>query len=131
MLGELFTDAKEVKEHALSVLLVQEEMGSVCSPDTVRVYDFMNVKKFRCVQHLSTRVSGHLAPLRTLWDALRAPSGSYRLRHLQIGGLAVDQRPHRPSRGIYGGGVGWVDSRGEPTSPSRSAPPSSTATPCS
>ncbi len=31
----------------------------------------MEVKKFRCVQHLSSRVSGRLDSERTLWDALR------------------------------------------------------------
>ena len=113
MLSELFTDAKEVKEHALSVLLVQEEMGSVCSPDTVRVYDFMNVKKFRCVQHLSTRVSGYLDPRRNLWDAIRAlfpgvtVSGISKSAALQW----ISDMETEP-RGIYGGGVGWVDSRG-------------------
>lgn len=113
MWGELFTDAKEVKEHALSVLLVQEEMGSVCTKSSVRVFDFMEVKKFRCVQHLSSRVSGQLEGGRSFWDAFRVLfpgvtvsgiSKSEALRWISD----VEGEP----RGIYGGGVGWVDSQG-------------------
>jgi salicylate synthetase len=111
--GELFTDPKEVKEHALSVLLAQEEIGSVCAPDSVRVHDFMEVKKFRCVQHLSSRVAGTLRPECTLWDALR----------VLFPGVTVSGIPKAPAlrwiselesepRGIYAGAVGWVDGRG-------------------
>ena len=111
--GELFTDPKEVKEHALSVLLAQEEIGSVCEKNSVRVHDFMEVKKFRCVQHLSSRVSGTLSPGRSLWDALR----------VLFPGVTVSGIPKAPAlrwigemesepRGIYAGAVGWVNSRG-------------------
>ena len=68
---ELFTDAKEVKEHALSIWLAQDEMSMFCLPDTVQVFDFMQVKQYRCVQHLSSRVGGQLKSEKTLWDALK------------------------------------------------------------
>jgi anthranilate/para-aminobenzoate synthase component I len=72
MFGELFSDAKEVNEHALSVLLVQDEIAAVCAPESVRIYDFMSVKKFRTVQHLSTRFSGKLTVGATVWDAMKS-----------------------------------------------------------
>lgn len=111
--GELFTDAKEVKEHALSVLAVQDEIGSVCLRDSVRIHDFMQVKRYRCVQHLSSRVSGRLAPGKTAWDALGAVfpgitvSGIDKRAALRWIGLLEDE-----PRGIYGGAVGWIDGRG-------------------
>ena len=111
--GELFTDPKEVKEHALSVLLAQEEISSVCTRDSVRIHDFMEIKKFRCVQHLSSRVSGTLRPECTLWDALRVlfpgvtVSGIPKAQALRWIG-EVESEP----RGIYAGAVGWVDGRG-------------------
>jgi len=113
MWGELFRDSKEVKEHALSVLLVQEEMGSVCSPETVRIYDFMEVKKFRCVQHLSSRVSGRLDSERTLWDALRVLFPGVTVSGISKSAALrwISDMEDAP-RGIYGGGIGWVDSRG-------------------
>jgi len=112
--NELFTDAKEVKEHALSVWLAQKEVTSFCIPETVKVFNFMEVKKYRCVQHLSSRVGGQLKPGNTLWDALRVlfpgitVSGIDKQKALDW----IDRLEDEP-RGIYAGGIGWVDSNGE------------------
>lgn len=111
--NELFTDAKEVKEHALSVWLAQSEMASVCLPETVHIFDFMQVKQYRCVQHLSSRVGGQLRPEKTLWDALKVlfpgitVSGIDKAKALEW----IDRLEDEP-RGIYAGGIGWVDSTG-------------------
>ncbi len=110
---ELFTDAKEVKEHALSIWLAQSEIASLCLPGTVQVFNFMEVKKYRCVQHLSSRVGGQLKPGNTLWDALKVlfpgitVSGIEKEQALEW----IDRLEDEP-RGIYAGGIGWVDSRG-------------------
>lgn len=111
--NELFTDAKEVKEHALSIWLAQSEMLSVCLPETVQIFDFMQVKQYRCVQHLSSRVGGQLRPGKTLWDALKVlfpgitVSGIDKARALEW----IDRLEDEP-RGIYAGGIGWVNSAG-------------------
>jgi salicylate synthetase len=111
--AELFTDAKEVKEHALSIWLAQSELASVCIPETVQIFNFMEVKKYRCVQHLSSRVGGKLKPDHTLWDALKVlfpgvtVTGIDKLRALDW----IDRLEDEP-RGIYAGGIGWVDSNG-------------------
>lgn len=110
---ELFTDAKEVKEHALSIWLAQSELTTVCLPETVRVFNFMEVKKYRCVQHLSSRAGGQLKPGNTLWDALKilfpgiTVSGIDKQKALDW----IDRLEDEP-RGIYAGGIGWVDSKG-------------------
>ncbi len=110
---ELFSDAKEVKEHALSIWLAQNEISHLCSPDSIRVFDFMQVKQYRCVQHLSSRVGGKLKPGKTLWDALKVlfpgitVSGIDKHRALEW----IDRLESEP-RGIYAGGIGWVNSRG-------------------
>lgn len=110
---ELFTDAKEVKEHALSIWLAQSEIASLCLPGTVQVFNFMEVKKYRCVQHLSSRVGGQLKPGNTLWDALKVlfpgitVSGIDKEQALEW----IDRLEDEP-RGLYAGGIGWVDSRG-------------------
>ncbi|MBV9388837.1 MAG: salicylate synthase [Chroococcidiopsidaceae cyanobacterium CP_BM_ER_R8_30] len=111
--GELFTDAKEVKEHALSIWLAQSEIASVCLPETVQVFDFMQVKQYRCVQHLSSRVGGQLKPGKTLWDAMKVlfpgitVSGINKTSALEW----IDRLEEEP-RGIYAGAIGWVDSSG-------------------
>ncbi|WP_103667731.1 salicylate synthase [Pseudanabaena sp. BC1403] len=110
---ELFTDAKEVKEHALSVWLAQDEIAEVCIPETVRVFDFMQVKKYRCVQHLSSRVGGELKPNKTLWDALKVLFPGITVSGIdKQSALAWIDRLETEPRGLYAGGIGWVDSNG-------------------
>lgn len=111
--NELFTDAKEVKEHALSIWLAQHELNSFCLPETVRVFNFMEVKKYRCVQHLSSRAGGQLMPEKTLWDALRVlfPGITVSGINKQQALAWIDRLEDEP-RGIYAGGIGWVDSNG-------------------
>lgn len=111
--NELFTDAKEVKEHALSIWLAQAEIGSLCVPGTIQVSDFMEVKKYRCVQHLSSRVGGQLRPRNTLWDALKVLFPG-----ITVTGIGKNQalewidRLEQEPRGLYAGGIGWVNSDG-------------------
>jgi salicylate synthetase len=110
---ELFTDAKEVKEHALSIWLAQDELNSVCVPETVQIFDFMEVKKYRCVQHLSSRAGGQLMPEKTLWDALRVLFPGITVSGIKKQkALAWIDRVEEEPRGIYAGGIGWVDSNG-------------------
>jgi salicylate synthetase len=110
---ELFTDAKEVKEHALSIWLAQDEIAALCVPDTVRVLDFMEVKKYRCVQHLSSRVGGELQADKTLWDALKVLFPGITVSGIdKQNALKWIDRLEAEPRGLYAGGIGWVDSRG-------------------
>ncbi|MGB7443484.1 MAG: chorismate-binding protein, partial [Coleofasciculaceae cyanobacterium] len=110
---ELFTDAKEVKEHALSVWLAQSEMASICLPGTVEVFNFMEIKKYRCVQHLSSKVGGQLKPGNTLWDALKVLFPGITVSGIdKQQALAWIERLEDEPRGIYAGGIGWVDSKG-------------------
>ncbi len=110
---ELFTDAKEVKEHALSIWLAQSEIASLCLAGSIQIFNFMEVKKYRCVQHLSSRVGGQLQPGKTLWDALKVlfpgitVSGIDKQKALKW----IDSLEDEP-RGIYAGGIGWVNSSG-------------------
>lgn len=112
--NELLTDAKEIKEHALSVLSLQNDVCSFCSPETVRIYDFMKIKKFRCVQHLSSYISGRLSNGFTFWDAFKVlfpavtVTGIPRSEALRwISNMEVEPRR------IYAGAVGWIDSQGK------------------
>lgn len=113
LMHELFTDAKEVKEHALSIHLAQDEIQSVCMPETVHISNFMEIKKYRSVQHLSSRVGGILRSDKTSWDALKVlfpgitVSGIDKKSALEW----IDKLEDEP-RGIYSGAVGWIDSEG-------------------
>ncbi|GAC1394096.1 MAG: salicylate synthase [Polyangiales bacterium] len=110
---ELFTDAKEVKEHAISIRLAQEELESVCAEGTTKIADFMEVKQFRFVQHLSSRVGGKLEKGRSVWDAIRAIFPAVTVSGIEKApALAMIDRFEDFPRGIYGGAVGWVDHTG-------------------
>ncbi|SOD62674.1 salicylate synthetase [Streptomyces zhaozhouensis] len=70
--AELYRDAKEVYEHAVSVRLAAEELRGACAPGSVRVDDFMSVSERGSVQHLASHLTGRLAEGKTRWDALAA-----------------------------------------------------------
>ncbi len=111
---ELFSEAKEVKEHALSIWLVQQEMESFCIPKTIQIRDFMQVKKYRYVQHISSQVLGEIRPDKTLWDALKAlfpavtVSGIEKHQAIEW----IDRLEDEP-RGIYAGAIGWINSKNQ------------------
>ncbi|CAN5865691.1 salicylate synthase [soil metagenome] len=109
VVANLLRDAKEVSEHALSIRLAYEEMGRVCTPETLRVIDFMRVKTYPFTHHLSSRAAGTLAPGRSSWDALREVFPG--VTSTGIGkrdALALIDRLETSPRGVYGGAMGWV-----------------------
>jgi len=111
--GELFSDAKEVKEHALSIWLAQAEIASVCTSESVRIFDFMHVKKYRCVQHLSSHVSGRLREGKTTWDALKALFPGITVSGIdKTAALEWIDRLEEVPRGLYAGALGWIDASG-------------------
>jgi salicylate synthetase len=70
--SELRSDPKEVYEHAISIRAMLEDLREVCAGEGPVASDLLSVRRRGAVQHLATRVSGHLARGRTAWDAFRA-----------------------------------------------------------
>ncbi|MGW4889591.1 salicylate synthase [Streptomyces murinus] len=104
--AELHRDAKEVYEHAVSVRLVQEELNTVCLPESVRTEEFMAVADRGSVQHLASRLRGTLAPGRDRWDALAALFPAVTASGIPKGpALAAIRRAERDERGLYSGAV--------------------------
>jgi anthranilate synthase component 1 len=106
---ELLADEKERAEHVMLVDLGRNDVGRVASPGTVRVERLMEVERYSHVMHISSTVSGRLAPGQTSLDALRATfpagtlSGAPKIRAMEI---IADLEPDR--RGCYGGALGYV-----------------------
>jgi anthranilate synthase component I len=106
---ELLADEKERAEHVMLVDLGRNDVGRVASPGTVRVERLMEVERYSHVMHISSTVSGRLAPGQTSIDALRATfpagtlSGAPKIRAMEI---IADLEPDR--RGCYGGALGYV-----------------------
>ena len=110
---ELLADPKERAEHVMLVDLGRNDVGRVASYRSVEVADVMTIERYSHVMHITSNVSGQLAPGRTAFDALQAclpagtVSGAPKVRAMEI----IDEvEPNR--RGPYAGAVGYVDFAG-------------------
>jgi anthranilate synthase component 1 len=110
---ELLADPKERAEHIMLVDLHRNDVGRVAVIGSVRISDVMTVERYSHVMHITSHVSGTLAPGKTALDALAVSlpvgtvSGAPKIRAMQI----IDElEPTR--RGPYGGAVGYLDFAG-------------------
>ncbi len=111
--GELVEDPKEVAEHIMLVDLARNDVGRVVSFGTEVVDEMMVVERYSHIMHLTSQVSGRLAPGKGPIDVLRATipagtlSGAPKVRAMQI----IDNL-EPTKRGVYGGVVGYLDFSG-------------------
>lgn len=111
--AELVADPKEIFEHVISVKLAFQELLQVCRKDTVRVEEFMEVEQRGSVQHLGSRLSGRLSGRCDAWDALAAVFPAVTVSGVPKTAAYACIRRHEPvPRGLYGGAVLTIDSRG-------------------
>ena len=110
---ELLADPKERAEHVMLVDLGRNDVGRVCQYRSVDVSDVMVIERYSHVMHITSNVTGQLAPDKDAFDALQAclpagtVSGAPKVRAMQI----IDElEPHR--RGPYAGAVGYIDFNG-------------------
>lgn len=111
--AELLEHPKERAEHTMLVDLARNDLGRVVRFGSCQVDELMTLERFSHVMHLTSQVSGDLAPGRTPVDVLRATlpagtvSGAPKVRALEI----IDSfEPER--RGPYAGVVGYLDFSG-------------------
>jgi anthranilate synthase component 1 len=111
--GELAEDPKEVAEHVMLIDLARNDVGRVVSFGTEVVDEVMVVERYSHIMHLTSQVSGSLAPGKGPVDVLRATlpagtlSGAPKVRAMEI---IDDFEPTK--RGVYGGVVGYFDFSG-------------------
>ena len=93
--------------------LARNDVGRVAEYGSVQLSDVMQVELYSHVMHITSNVTGQLAPGKTALDALRAGlpagtvSGAPKVRAMQI----IDElEKHR--RGPYAGAVGYLDYTG-------------------
>ncbi|MEX0775276.1 MAG: anthranilate synthase component I [Phycisphaeraceae bacterium] len=111
--AELLADPKERAEHIMLVDLGRNDVGRVAVPGSIALPQVMTIERYSHVMHISSTVTGKLAPGRTCWDALRMAlpvgtvSGAPKVRAMQI----IDEL-EATRRGPYAGGVGYTDFAG-------------------
>ena len=110
---KLLTDEKERAEHLMLVDLARNDVGKVSKFGSVKVRDYMGIKKFSHVQHIFSRVTGELNDNKTAVDAFKSMfpagtlSGAPKIRAMEI----IDELEGIP-RGPYGGAVGYFSLNG-------------------
>jgi anthranilate synthase component 1 len=111
--AELAEHPKEVAEHVMLVDLARNDVGRVVRFGTEHIDEFMTVERYSHVMHLTSQVSGSLAPGKSPIDVLRATipagtlSGAPKVRAMEI----IDEL-EPTKRGVYGGVVGYIDFSG-------------------
>ncbi len=111
---KLLRDEKERAEHVMLVDLGRNDVRMVSKPGSVKVEDFMTVRKYSHLQHIESTVTGMLRDDSDAFDATRAIfpagtlSGAPKIRAMEI----IDAL-EKDARGIYGGGVGYYTWNGD------------------
>jgi anthranilate synthase component 1 len=112
--GELVEDPKEIAEHVMLLDLARNDVGRVVRFGTEKVDELMVVERYSHIMHLTSQVSGRLAPGKGPIDVLRATlpagtlSGAPKVRAMEIiDDLEVTRR------GVYGGVVCYLDFDGD------------------
>ncbi|MBI5560729.1 MAG: anthranilate synthase component I family protein [Deltaproteobacteria bacterium] len=113
-LEQLRQSPKERAEHLMIVDLERNDLGRVSVPGTVEVVIFEKIETYPSLHHMVSKVRGRLRPGIDAPAALKAcfPGGSVtgapKIRAIEI----IDElEPVR--RGIYTGGLGWMDFGGD------------------
>jgi anthranilate synthase component I len=111
--AELLEHPKELAEHVMLVDLARNDVGRVVTFGSERVDEMMTLERYSHVMHLTSQVSGELAPGRSAIDVLRATlpagtvSGAPKVRAMEI----IDEL-EPVKRGPYAGVVGYLDFSG-------------------
>jgi anthranilate synthase component 1 len=111
--GELREHPKERAEHVMLVDLARNDVGRVVEFGTEKVDEMMTLERYSHVMHLTSQVSGDLAPGKSAIDVLRATlpagtvSGAPKVRAMEI----IDEL-EPVKRGPYAGVVGYLDFAG-------------------
>lgn len=112
--ADLLADEKERAEHVMLVDLARNDMGRIAKFGTVKVTEFMGVRKFSHVMHIVSTVEGRKNgtshPLDLVASFLPAGtlSGAPKIRAMEI----IDEL-ETVRRGLYGGATGYIDFNGD------------------
>jgi len=110
---ELLSDPKELAEHNMLVDLGRNDIGKISRFGTVEVEKFHVVERYSHVMHIGSTVRGEIREDKDALDAIASIlpagtlSGAPKIRAAQLINDLEDNK-----RGIYGGGIGYIDFSG-------------------
>ena len=110
---DLLVDPKELAEHNMLVDLGRNDLGRISRFGTVQVEKFHVIERYSHVMHIGSTVRGEIREDKDALDAIASVlpagtlSGAPKIRACQIINDLEDNK-----RGIYGGGIGYIDFSG-------------------
>ncbi len=110
---ELLSDPKELAEHNMLVDLGRNDIGKISKFGSVKVEKMHTVERYSHVMHIGSTVRGVIRDGLDAFDAVNAIlpagtlSGAPKIRACQLINDIEDNK-----RGIYGGGIGYIDLTG-------------------
>ncbi len=110
---ELLADPKELAEHNMLVDLGRNDLGKISKFGTVSLEKYHEVERYSHVMHIGSTVRGEIRDDCDAMDAISAIlpagtlSGAPKIRACQIINDLENNK-----RGIYGGGIGYIDFSG-------------------
>ncbi len=110
---DLLADPKELAEHNMLVDLGRNDLGRISRFGTVQVEKFHVIERYSHVMHIGSTVRGEIREDKDALDAIASVlpagtlSGAPKIRACQIINDLEDNK-----RGIYGGGIGYIDFSG-------------------
>jgi anthranilate synthase component 1 len=105
---ELLDDEKERAEHIMLVDLARNDVGRVSVYGSVQVKDLMRVELYSKVMHITSRVTGMLAPGKDAFDVFKAafPAGTV-TGAPKVRAMEVIDALEIARRGVYAGAIGY------------------------
>ncbi|VAV85661.1 Para-aminobenzoate synthase, aminase component [hydrothermal vent metagenome] len=111
---ELRQSEKEQAEHLMIVDLERNDIGRISKPGTVRVSNFQRIESYPTLHQMVSTVEGMLKDEIDPLMALRScfPGGSI-TGAPKIRAMEVIEELENYERGLYTGGLGWIDHYGD------------------
>lgn len=109
----LETSDKDLAENLMIADLVRNDLGRVCEVGSVYVDSLQQIEEYATVFQMVTTVRGQLCESSDALDALRAcfPPGSM-TGAPKIAAMGILESLEPVERGVYSGGLGYLDCRG-------------------
>ncbi len=114
LIEELRQSEKERAEHLMIVDLERNDIGRISKPGTVRVSNFQRIESYPTLHQMVSTVEGVLKDDIDPFAALRScfPGGSI-TGAPKIRAMEVIEELENYERGLYTGGLGWIDHSGD------------------
>jgi anthranilate synthase component 1 len=113
IIDDLLTDEKELSEHNMLVDLARNDIGRVSKYGSVKVTEYLQIKKFSHVIHIASKVKGEIRSNITLIDVIGSilPAGTLSGAP-KIRACEIINELENTKRGCYGGAIGYIGYNG-------------------